>query len=93
MSYIWNSNYEHGRMVNYPNGRGGIDYQIADIDYEYDRYAGWRGLVEYMCKNLYTMNDIESDVCESTYLKLHRYNTEKSINKNVTSTLDEFLYD
>ena len=89
----WNSNYEHGRLSNYPNGRGSVDYLLADIDFDYQRYAGWMGLVEYMCKNLLSCTDVRANLCGETYMKLHNYNVKKEINNNATSTLEEFFND
>ena len=85
----WNSNFEHGLKAHYPNGRGGVDYTFESPDEGFGRYTGWKGLVEYMCKNFYTINEIETEFCGSTYLKLHKYNILKKINNNVSSTLEE----
>ena len=87
----WTSKYEHGRMVNFPNGQRNVDYLLEEPNKGYSRYEGWMGLVEYMCKGLLTFTEIKANVCEVTYMKLHHYNEEKQINNNTTLTLDEFF--
>ena len=87
----WNSNFEHGLTVHYPNGRGGVEYTLRSPEEGCGRHKDWKGIVEYMCKNLYAQGDIQSELCESTYLKLRRYNVKKNINNDVSSTLEEFF--
>ena len=96
----WINNQSFYKGFRYlPKGKKGLVWTLADDAYEWNGFFGWRGLVAYVTKDLFTGNQMMKGVDERTMKRLKmevsRVNSHTGISIDIappkTKTLTERL--
>ena len=67
----WINNQSFYKGFRYlPKGKKGLVWTLADDDYEWNGFVGWRGLVAYVTKDLFTSDQMTKGIDERTMRKL-----------------------
>ena len=45
---------------------------LVKVQKQFDGFSGWRGLVAYMTKGIYTNSELSKYLCSETYARLDR---------------------